>query len=877
MTRAGSTKRILIALAALALSLVAAAHAGESFAIRARRIVPVSSDLPRVIENGVMVVRDGRITAIGRDVQVPLDLRLLEFPDSTVIPGLVAAVSNLGHRHSGDESVAAGYRAADSLDLYGNHARLLAAGVTTVHADPGSHRLVTGQGVVAKLGGPPTDRILRAQADLAVNLGAGVFNPPEDVTYPFPASADVEIVPGRRQRPASRIDQLLGLEEAIRDALAGKQYQQFSLHPRALAEAWQQQLPLRIRADRAADMLAAIELLQKQNRKGYVVGGAEFPEVADQLREAKVPLVYQAQDQFRSPGSNIGRDPAAKDDPPGDLQALKDIRFALAPPVGGSVGDLRLAAVRASGAGLGRARALCAITRDPATILGVADRVGSLDPGRDADFVVCSSDPLDLSAHIRQVYINGYCVFQPPLDGPLVVKAGTIWAGPGNVIPDGEVLIENGKIVDVGRSVPRPPLARMIDAGPDAFVTPGLIDSHSHLGLHGDTSPVANDVRLSKLIGVADVTDLRVCRAGITTVVLSPYLSSGTATRRIMGSDSYGRPVYTTQTGRSSGASSSMGSPAVAVKTAGRRRDFRVIRDPAVVLFDVSQADPLAVQETLKKPLDAGKTYLDKWTKYEKELKEFLEKKEKGESAEKGKESEQEESTEDAKADPITGTWQATVAGGPLPEPVSMRIAVRLIGSNVEGQIASSSMGVTGRISGTFGGKHLSATIEVDIPGVNGSPQLEADLVEEDHFKGTVTVMDMSVPIDGRRIDKRPVDLKVTRTRRTRGKDGRPLPPKVDESLEPLKSLLEKKIPAVVKVATAAQIQEVLALLVDKHELPLVLLDAQGAAVHSEKLAEKKVTVVVPPTVLRTRQYRDYHQADVLALRRGPDRVSKRC
>jgi imidazolonepropionase-like amidohydrolase len=92
----------------------------------------------------------------------------------------------------------------------------------------------------------------------------------------------------------------------------------------------------------------------------------------------------------------------------------------------------------------------------------------------------------------------------------------------------------------------------------------------------------------------------------------------------------------------------------------------------------------------------------------------------------------------------------------------------------------------------------------------------------------------------------------------------------VDESLEPLKSLLEKKIPAVVKVATAAQIREVLALLVDKHDLPLVLLDAEGAAVHAQKLAEKKVTVVVPPSVLRRREYRDYHQADVLARRGVP-------
>ncbi len=109
----------------------------------------------------------------------------------------------------------------------------------------------------------------------------------------------------------------------------------------------------------------------------------------------------------------------------------------------------------------------------------------------------------------------------------------------------------------------------------------------------------------------------------------------------------------------------------------------------------------------------------------------------------------------------------------------------------------------------------------------------------------------------------------MTRTRR-RGKGGRPLPPKVDESLEPLKDLLQKKIPAVVKVSTPAQIREVLALLVDKHELPVTLLDAEGAAAHAAKLAEKKVGVIVPPAVLRQRRYQDYHQADELARRGVP-------
>jgi len=194
-------------------------------------------------------------------------------------------------------------------------------------------------------------------------------------------------------------------------------------------------------------------------------------------------------------------------------------------------------------------------------------------------------------------------------------------------------------------------------------------------------------------------------------------------------------------------------------------------------------------------------------------------------------------------------------------------IVVRLVGSAVEGRVTSSSMGFTGRLSGTFDGSHVSAEIEADIPGLDTPPKLEADLVEEDHLKGTITVMDISLPLEAWRIDKEVVELSVGRRRRLQTKSGRPLPPKVDQLLEPLKSLLEKKIPAVVKASTPAQIREVLALLVDKHKLHVVLLGAEGASVHAAQLAEKKVTVVVPPSVLRTRRRRDYHQADDLARR----------
>lgn len=846
---------ITVALAAVAFS-VALCPSGvdsaepDSFVLRAGRILPVDPDLPEVIEDGILVVRQGRITAVGAwaDVDIPPDLIVVDLPDATVAPGFVAATSGFGQQHHGDESVAAGYRAVDSFDRYANQARSLASGVTTVHVNSGTHRLLTGQGAVARLGGAPGDRVLLPQANLTINLGPVAHNPPAEVTYPFPASADVAIEPPRRQRPASRMGQLLALDEAIRDAMepaADEPNEPYSLHGTALRRAWTDGLPLRIRADRAADLLAGIKFLKRHQRTGYLVGAAELEDAADAIRRAGVPVVYQPRDSFHDPGGNLGTSPTALDASIGDFTKLKGLTLALAPPAGKPVTTLRMVAVRAVGAGMDRRQALAAITRIPAEILGVGDRVGSLTPGKDADLLVMTGHPMSVSSHVQRVYIRGQTVFTPPAPeagGSLVVRAGTIWIAPGAVIHDGQILIEDGKIVAVGTSVPHPPFARVIDAGPNGFVTPGFIDAHGHLGLDNDRTSLGNDLRLSRLVGVADVTDARVAAAGVTTVHLAPY------------------------------AVSSLGGASAAVKTAGANRSSRVIRDPVAVVLDVRRTDPLAVAETLEKPLAAGKKYLDLWAKYDKELKEFLEKKEKSENEPQGdnaKKEEVEETKETTEPDALTGVWEATITGLPTPEPITMTVALRLSGSTVEGRITRTSFGVTATLIGTFDGKRLSAeiTLDADVPGIQGPIALEADLTEEDRFQGTITVMGIAGKIEGRRTDKSPVELSVARTRRTRAKDGRPLPPKLDEALEPLKALLEKKIPAVVRVSTAAQIREVLALLVDKHELTVTLVGAEGAAVHAAALKEKHVVVIVPPAVIRQRNYRDYHQADDLTRR----------
>jgi hypothetical protein len=286
------------------------------------------------------------------------------------------------------------------------------------------------------------------------------------------------------------------------------------------------------------------------------------------------------------------------------------------------------------------------------------------------------------------------------------------------------------------------------------------------------------------------------------------------------------------------------------------------------VLFDVSNQDPLAIAESIEKLITAGQNYINAWTKYEKDLKAFLEKQEQGDATQKEAgedEKKPAEQPEEREPDPLTGTWEATITEIPVPDPVTATFAMQLVDSTISGRMIRTSVGITGRISGHFDGKHVSAEFMPDqeIPGFSPPVKIEVDLVEEDHLQGTVSAMNIPGKIDARRTDKTPVEFIVSAENR-RGKDGRPLPPKVVPNLEPLKDLIEKKIPAVVRATTAAQIQSVLDVLVEKHKLHVTLMDADEASSHAPTLQEKNIAVIVPPKILRRRDYREYHQADDL-------------
>jgi imidazolonepropionase-like amidohydrolase len=839
MRIARRTCRLIAAAAGVLLPLATVTPAlaeGPSFAVRAGRVMPVSPDLPAVIENGIIVVRDGRIEAVGADIAIPSDLELIEMPDATITPGFVAASSSVAGRHQGDESFGAGYRAADTFNPWDDDPERLGSGVTTVHLNPGWHRLVTGQGAIARMGGDASGRVMNGAADLTITLGPAVLDPAPKVTLTIPPSPDNAILPAMPQRPGSRMTQFLGLKEAIEHAQAGGD-EAYSVHTAALREAWESGRPLRVQAQAAADLAAALGFFAQTGRAGYLVGGMEATEVAGRIAESGLPLVYTMDVALRSPGGDIGGNPTIVDRSIEDLAHFGDVRhLAIALADGAPLADLRLAAAMALRSGLSHDRILAAITRVPAEILGIGDEVGSLAPGRRADMLVLNGDPLATATTVQRVYVDGRVAHRAMRrgtsaspghghghgGGALVVRADTVWLGPGDWLSDGEVLIEDGVITEVGRRVSRPAMARVVDAGPGSFVTPGLIDAHGHLGLDGDRSPAAPNLSLARLIGVPDRPELRTAAAGVTSVMLAPY------------------------------GFNNAGSRVAAIKTDGPSRSARVVSDIAAVAFSVGDGEDIrTVPNRLRARLKQGQQYVEKWTKYETELAEWKEKAAKGEIDESAGPEVEQTTEEGATEDPITGTWSATLSGGPLPEAQSGTVALRLEGNAIEGRITEPELPTEVRITGTLDGNTIRGEIEVDTGGM-GTPTWEGVIIEPGLIRGTAGLAGMvEVDFVMRRTSAAAVEFKVTRTRRTTGAGGRPLPPEIDESLEPIRALLEKRAPALVEVRTRLGIDAVLDVFRDEFDLPLVLLEADEARLHAERLKDGSVGVVLPADVLR--------------------------
>lgn len=343
------------------------------------------------VADGVVVVEGDKICAVGTGIFAPAGAKVLDLEGKHVIPGLVDAHCHLGLSLDVlgeiEETVAAVTPEMCVLDAFNPLARdvtrALQAGVTTVGLAPGYSAPIAGQMAVVKLGGR-RDK-------------ASVLNP--SVGVKFSLGKEV-LMPDRR--PTSRAGLMALLREEL-DKAKTSDPKSLDARTEILSRVVKGQLPVHLYCSSVDEILSALQLIDVYKLNATLVGAREADELAQVLAERNIAVAYTPT-LFLSKDRDLKRVAALAG------AGVKVAFTSMSPQTDTS--DLRTSAVLAMKYGLAREAALRAVTIHAAQMLGVAQRVGSIEPGKDADLVVLSGDPLELTSRVEMVLVNGNIVYQ---------------------------------------------------------------------------------------------------------------------------------------------------------------------------------------------------------------------------------------------------------------------------------------------------------------------------------------------------------------------------------------------------------------------------------------------------------------------------------
>jgi len=384
------------------LALLAGSRAdAQVIAITNGTVYPVSS--PK-LDSATVILRDGRIAAIGRGIAIPPDATVVDAKGKWVTPGLIHAGSSLGIRltDSGAQEetqedvvlgeVKASFNVAEAIDPASMTIPVVRAeGVTTALTMP-LEGLIPGQAVVIDLAADRLEGMLvRSPAAMIVDLGQG----------------------GKTGGGGSRAGALFRLRLILRDAKEYAQrkedFRKAQIQPlaapapelEALQPVLAGELPMLVIANRRSDIASALRIAKEFSLRIVIWGGAEAWQIASDLALAKVPVVLEPlTDVPRFNALNARLDNATLLRKAGVevVAAQRDAAFSR---------DLRTAAGNEVRNGMTWDDALRSVTLAAATALGIGQRTGSLETGKAANVVVWSGDPFEFSSRAEHVFIRG--------------------------------------------------------------------------------------------------------------------------------------------------------------------------------------------------------------------------------------------------------------------------------------------------------------------------------------------------------------------------------------------------------------------------------------------------------------------------------------
>jgi imidazolonepropionase-like amidohydrolase len=392
---------------AVAIAITAPVGA-QTIAITGGKVYPVSGP---PIEGGTVVIVNGRITAVGRNVAIPAGAQRIDATGKIVTPGFVNSSTQLGVQEvaqvsdtrdmsaRGKDNIAAAFTVWDGLNP--NSVMMAPArkeGITSFIVMP-TGGLVSGQAALLDVvPGTTTDMIIRAPVAMIAEVG--------DPQQAGLNSRGELIVKLRELLDDTRFFQ------THRDAFDRAQTRPFvasRLDLQAMIPVIQGRLPLVVFVDRASDIDAAMRIAREFNVKLMIGSGAEGWMMADKLAAARIPVLTGAMNNIPGGFAALGQrqENAA-------LLRKAGVQVALIGNAGGgdeeafNVRNLKQEAGNAVAYGMTWDDALRAVTLAPAELFGVADRVGSLQAGREGNVVVWSGDPFEFTTRVEHVFVRGH-------------------------------------------------------------------------------------------------------------------------------------------------------------------------------------------------------------------------------------------------------------------------------------------------------------------------------------------------------------------------------------------------------------------------------------------------------------------------------------
>jgi imidazolonepropionase-like amidohydrolase len=387
-----------------------------TFAITNARIVTVSG---AVIENGTVVIQNGKIAAVGANASVPAGAERIDGKGLSVYPGMIDAGTNMGLTEislgapgtvdvseTGDMNSNA--KAILGINPHSTHINVTRVnGVTSVLSIP-SGGTVSGQAAVINLNGS-------TQAEMAVvpNFGL-VINFPRISTFggfnPGGQTPDFSAAIRQRDQRTDDLRKLFRDAEnyaKVQDAYAKDKslpYPTRDAKMEAMTAYVRGEKPVIFTAERERDIRSVINFAKEMKIKAIIIGGQEAWKAANELKQNNVAVIY----------TNIYSLPVRDDDAydflfeaPAKMQTA-GVRFAISTGNDGpEVRDLPYHAGLAAAYGLPKDEALKAVTLYPAQILGVADRLGSIETGKIANIVVTDGDILEPRTNVKHLFIGG--------------------------------------------------------------------------------------------------------------------------------------------------------------------------------------------------------------------------------------------------------------------------------------------------------------------------------------------------------------------------------------------------------------------------------------------------------------------------------------